>query len=589
MAIDSYTKLLLHFNGPQDSTVFRDSGVTGHTETVIGDPNLSIAWSHFGPSSGRFYGSGDGVTFPNHADWDRGAGHYTIDAWIRLSAVGVEQWIVGKGSPPVYYQIGFFVNSSNYLCGRCDKTSGPTIFDSVASNLALSIFTEYHVAMVINRTTNKIQLFVNAVETTYSTQDTIDGTAYTNSNALIIGAKYADASVGEFNGRIDELRLSKGITRWTTDFTLPIYEYGTELISGSLDGQLTTTGILSISKEISGSISNSSSANGTLTVETKIAGTVAITSSVVGTLGIERWLVGTIAATSNIPNTTLWTGTPISGSLGATSSVTGALSVSMGLAGTIAAVCTTDAYLEADAIKGSLAAVCNVPNALLSVTRELIGTIAPTCTISSITLGSIKEFIVTTTALSGFTAALDVTRELIGTTVITQSVVTGSLVIMRVETLSGIVSSGCSPSGRLEVSRELIGNISTQVTTSGQIKVLRELIGTVACAVSVSGTIINIVSVSRTTTLTSTVTGTVKTIRTVIAITPCASTVVALLSTIRLLSGLVAAQSSLTGSMPVFARPLFIIPTSIRIQPILASGIRVNAGLKRDWYAIANS
>ena len=222
---DAYTKLLLHFDGADESTDFIDSSASAHADTPVGNAQMDTAQKVFGTASGLFDGAGDCVTFADHADWDRGADDYTIDCRVRLHANGKVQWIVGKNSSPTYYQIGFFINSSNYLCGRCDKTTGPTIFNSIASNQALSVDTWYHVALVINRTTNKMQLFVGGVECTYSTQDTIDGTAYTNTVALIVGAQFADASAGPFDGWIDELRMSKGIARWTSNFTPPTSEY----------------------------------------------------------------------------------------------------------------------------------------------------------------------------------------------------------------------------------------------------------------------------------------------------------------------------------------------------------------------------
>ena len=232
MAVDSYTKLLLHCNGADASTNFTDDGVTGHADTPVNDAQIDTAQKVFGTGSGLFDGTGDCVTFVDHADWDRGASDYTVDCRVRLNANGKVQSIVGKNSATTYYQLNFYINASNYLSCRISKTAGPTIFTTIASNQALSTGTWYHVAMVINRTSNKVQLFVDGTECTYSAQPTIDGTAYTNSVPLIVGARYADGSIEPFDGWIDELRLSKGIARWTSNFTPPSTEYGAEEATG---------------------------------------------------------------------------------------------------------------------------------------------------------------------------------------------------------------------------------------------------------------------------------------------------------------------------------------------------------------------
>jgi len=221
---DANTKLLLHFNGEDEATSTYDSSPSEHTITFQGTAQLDTAWKWKGLSSLLLDGNSDDLTIPDHADWDRGADDYTIDVRLRLNGKDKVQCIIGKNSAPTYYQLMFRVSAGNYLEGMVDDTAH-NYYYSRANNLALDVDTDYHVAMVVNRSTNKIQLFVNGFETTYSEQDTIAGTAYTNNVPLIIGSLQENGASSPFDGHIDELRISKGIARWTSDFTPPTTEY----------------------------------------------------------------------------------------------------------------------------------------------------------------------------------------------------------------------------------------------------------------------------------------------------------------------------------------------------------------------------
>ena len=55
--IDQYTKLMLHFNGPNGSRTFTDSELTPKTVTGHGDAQISTAYSEFGGASLKLDGS----------------------------------------------------------------------------------------------------------------------------------------------------------------------------------------------------------------------------------------------------------------------------------------------------------------------------------------------------------------------------------------------------------------------------------------------------------------------------------------------------------------------------------------------------
>ena len=65
--IDEYVKVLLHFNGSNESQVFTDSSPSPHTFSAVGNAQISTAQSKFGGSSYLGDGNGDYITCPYDA------------------------------------------------------------------------------------------------------------------------------------------------------------------------------------------------------------------------------------------------------------------------------------------------------------------------------------------------------------------------------------------------------------------------------------------------------------------------------------------------------------------------------------------
>jgi hypothetical protein len=79
---DSFTRLLLHFDGADAATYFRDHSASAHAVTSNGDAQIDVAQSKFGSVSGSFDGTGDYLTAADSSDWDFGTGAFTIEFWF---------------------------------------------------------------------------------------------------------------------------------------------------------------------------------------------------------------------------------------------------------------------------------------------------------------------------------------------------------------------------------------------------------------------------------------------------------------------------------------------------------------------------
>jgi hypothetical protein len=229
--IDSSTKLLLHCDGADASTTFTDSEITPKTVTANGNAQIDTAQSKFGGASALFDGTGDYLSLANSADWDMGTGDFTIDFWIRRNgSQGVQTGIWG---PATNAGTGWGVNFGDTGAGL-GTTNGIVLFtrtgggNTVRCNSAgviISDATWTHIAVVRSGNTATIYYDGAAVQSASVTGITFDSAG----TGAVIGRRLTDDNAQYFNGWIDEFRVSKGVARWTANFTPPTSAY-------SLDG-----------------------------------------------------------------------------------------------------------------------------------------------------------------------------------------------------------------------------------------------------------------------------------------------------------------------------------------------------------------
>lgn len=215
ITIDTYTKLLLHCDGTDAATNFTDDGDTGHTVTAVADAQLDTAYYVFGSASGLFDGTGDYLTVPDHADWTLGTAEFTIDMWVYLSDLTQETTLIGHRTDDSNYW-SLDITTTGKLRFYQD-TGGATDILIETSTGVISTGTEYHVALVRDSGAN-FYLFVNGVlKKSKNDTDTIAD----KSQVLVIGAATHGGTAEYMEGWLEEIRLSNGIARWTSDFEVP--------------------------------------------------------------------------------------------------------------------------------------------------------------------------------------------------------------------------------------------------------------------------------------------------------------------------------------------------------------------------------
>jgi hypothetical protein len=205
----SSVSLLLHCNGSNGSTTFTDSSSNAFSATVTGSAAISTAQSKFGGASALFNASSARISFTSAA-FQLGTGDFTIEAFIyptSLSNTSYPTFIGTRyGAAGDSAAWSLTVNSS----GSFYMYSNSMLVQS--SSGVITINNWYHCA--VSRQGSTLRAFVNGalVATNSSFSSNFNGTS-----KLVIGND--DAGTDPFQGYIDEVRVTKGVSRYNGAFT----------------------------------------------------------------------------------------------------------------------------------------------------------------------------------------------------------------------------------------------------------------------------------------------------------------------------------------------------------------------------------
>jgi hypothetical protein len=184
-----------------------DNTAKNNLETV-GGASISTTVSKFGGSSMLFDGTGDWLLMPAGDKFAFGTGDYTVEAWVYFTSITTTDlqiiFLSGSTGGNNFY---FHVDGNQISVG----TSAAFISNQATS---FSTATWYHVAAC--RYSGTLRLFVNGVQIGSSVSDS---TNWISAGSARIGAN--EAGTQTVFGYINDHRVTKGIARYTTNFTPP--------------------------------------------------------------------------------------------------------------------------------------------------------------------------------------------------------------------------------------------------------------------------------------------------------------------------------------------------------------------------------
>jgi len=190
--------------------------------TANGNAQIDTAQKVFGTGSALFDGTGDYLTSTSSTDWDVWLADGTVDFWVKIhdldSIYAFCTLHINAGEVYGFWEIKW--DKSKLIFRQYDNSAYRITCSTAFTPL---VDTWHHIAVV--RSGNTCYMFIDGVK-----NDTDNGTFGTISaltGATLMIAYNADNPLyKELNGWIDELRISKGIARWTSNFTPPAKAYG---------------------------------------------------------------------------------------------------------------------------------------------------------------------------------------------------------------------------------------------------------------------------------------------------------------------------------------------------------------------------
>jgi hypothetical protein len=207
--------LLLHGNGTNGSTTITDNSPSPKTVTAVGNAQISTAQSKFGGASLLFDGTGDNLTVPDNGSFTMGTVDFTIEFWARPVS-GSQTVAMVTTASPTDFQGFFFGLLSGSLFFLADGDGLSPVWDVALNAASIGVDSWTHVAAV--RLGNTFTVYKDGVQAATGTSSIL---LKNSNNILTVGGR----SGQYFNGYIDDLRITKGVARYTSNFTPPTAQF----------------------------------------------------------------------------------------------------------------------------------------------------------------------------------------------------------------------------------------------------------------------------------------------------------------------------------------------------------------------------
>ena len=202
--LTAITNTSLLINGTNAGII--DKSQTAKTLTLNGDVKSSTTQTKYLTSSMYFDGTGDRIEVANSTELQMGTGDFTFEWWWYPTTAAVMRPICINGTGAGSWSIIMYANQTFDLAFATSAVFSSTI--------SYSINTWEHIAIV--RENSTVTCYVDGISQQSATNTT-------NLNATtVLGIGYDTAASSQaYQGYMSDVRITKGLARYTANFTPP--------------------------------------------------------------------------------------------------------------------------------------------------------------------------------------------------------------------------------------------------------------------------------------------------------------------------------------------------------------------------------
>ncbi len=222
-AYPSTTNINTTFSSSETSLLlnFTNAGILDNTgknvlETV-GNAQIDTTVKKYGTGSMEFDGTGDALLLPSSENLILN-GNFTIEGWLYLTSgttyytiLATSAWAANNGGLLLLQSHPSYTGKLSLWLANNASGASPLLVG--ATSLSATTWTHF----AVTRSGNDFKLFVNGVQDASASSSAAISLAITQIATL--------NSSNNFNGYIDDLRITKGVARYIANFTAPTKEF----------------------------------------------------------------------------------------------------------------------------------------------------------------------------------------------------------------------------------------------------------------------------------------------------------------------------------------------------------------------------